>query len=287
MVTIPRTDDAPAADFPALLEAAAPGASAADEVEDPTIEYPSWDGEPVAETEKQYLPMTHTVAALRYRYRHRDDVYVIGDMLVYYRMNCNDIRVAPDVFVVFGAIGNHPRDSWLVWREGKAPDFVLEIASQGTWRRDLNEKRVLYALLGVKEYWCFDPTGACYTPALIAEVLNPETRRYEPLPVVSDPSGELRCFSPLLGVEFRVEAGLQLRIYDPETGERLRTLEESEELLRAETEARREAEGTIILANAARADAEAAAIQADAARADAEAQIQALQEEIRRLWEQE
>ena len=286
MVTKPRTADTPAADFPALLAAAAPGASAADEVEDPTIEYPSWDGEPVAETEKQYLPMTHTVAALRYRYRHRDDVYVIGDMLVYYRMNRNDIRVAPDVFVVFGAIGRHPRDSWLVWREGKAPDFVLEIASQGTWHRDLNEKRLLYALLGVKEYWCFDPTGRCFTPALIAEVLNPETRRYEPLPVAADASGELRCLSPLLGLEFRVEEELQLRIYDPETGERLRTLEESEDLLRAETEARREAEGTIILANAARADAEAAAIQADAARADAEAQIQALQEEIRRLREQ-
>ena len=207
------------------------------EVDDLTIHYPSSDGEPMAETEWQYIPLTETVAALRHWFRHRTDVYVIGDMLVYYRMNHNDIRVAPDVFVVFGASGGPPRDSWLVWREGKAPDFVMEIASVGTWQRDAREKRDIYAGMGVTEYWRFDPTGECFTPELAGEQLVDGI--YRTLPVAADAAGVLRGVSPLLGLEFRVEAERRLRVYNPATGERLRTLTESEDALAAEAAARR------------------------------------------------
>ena len=117
-------------------------------VDDLTIDYPSSDGEPMAESDHQYVPLTNTVSALRVRYHHRKDVYIAGDLLVYYRMNRTDVRVAPDVFAVFGATGNHRRDSWLVWREGKAPDFVMEIASRRTWQRDIDEKRPIYAAMG-------------------------------------------------------------------------------------------------------------------------------------------
>ena len=285
----------------------------ADEVDDLSIIYPSSDGEPMAESEQQYIPMTETVAEMRHWFRDRPDVYVIGDMLVYYRMNRTDIRVAPDIFVVFGVTSRHPRDSWLVWREGKAPDFVMEIASPGTWRRDVYDKRILYALLGVREYWRFDPTGLCFTPVLVGEALDPVTGQYGPLPVIMDASGVLRGHSPLLGLEFRVEEGLRLRVYDPATGERLRTLTESEDLLQSETEARQAAEAAVTEAEAiaseaetarqaaeaavteaeaiaseaetARQAAEAAASEAEAARQAAEARAQALQEEIRRLRE--
>ena len=287
----------------------------ADEVDDLSIIYPSSDGEPMAESEQQYIPMTETVAEMRHWFRDRPDVYVIGDMLVYYRMNRTDIRVAPDIFVVFGVTSRHPRDSWLVWREGKAPDFVMEIASPGTWRRDVYDKRILYALLGVREYWRFDPTGLCFTPVLVGEALDPVTGQYGPLPVIMDASGVLRGHSPLLGLEFRVEEGLRLRVYDPATGERLRTLTESEDLLQSETEARQAAEAAVTEAEAiateaetarqaaetaateaeaiaseaetARQAAEAAATEAEAARLVAEARAQALQEEIRRLREQQ
>ena len=287
----------------------------ADEVDDLSIIYPSSDGEPMAESEQQYIPMTETVAEMRHWFRDRLDVYVIGDMLVYYRMNRTDIRVAPDIFVVFGVTSRHPRDSWLVWREGKAPDFVMEIASPGTWRRDVYDKRILYALLGVREYWRFDPTGLCFTPVLVGEALDPITGQYGPLPVIMDASGVLRGHSPLLGLEFRVEEGLRLRVYDPATGERLRTLTESEDLLQSETEARQAAETAVTEAEAiaseaetarqaaeaaateaeaiaseaetARQAAEAAATEAEAARQAAEARAQALQEEIRRLREQQ
>ena len=219
--------------------AAAADDGAVIEVDDLTIHYPSSDGEPMAETEWQYIPLTETVAALRHWFRHRLDVYVIGDMLVYYRMNHNDIRVAPDVFVVFGATGGPPRDSWLVWREGKAPDFVMEIASVGTWQRDAREKRDIYAGMGVTEYWRFDPTGECFTPELAGEQLVDGI--YRTLPVAADAAGVLRGVSPLLGLEFRVEAERRLRVYNPATGERLRTLTESEDALAAETAARQAA----------------------------------------------
>jgi len=119
----------------------------------------------------QYVPLTETVSTLRVRFSNRPDVYVAGDMLVYYRPNEPSASVAPDVFAVFGTTGNHPRDSWIVWREGKAPDFVLEIASESTWRRDVEEKRRIYAAMWVSEYWKLDPTGRCFTPALIGEML--------------------------------------------------------------------------------------------------------------------
>ncbi|HXF06128.1 MAG TPA: Uma2 family endonuclease [Blastocatellia bacterium] len=39
------------------------------------------------------------------------------------------------------------------------PDLVVEILSPTTIKRDLEEKKDLYARCGVKEYWVFDPAG--------------------------------------------------------------------------------------------------------------------------------
>ena len=165
--------------------AATPPSPSAGAVDDLSIVYASSDGEPVAASDLQYVPLTETVSTLRIHFIDQSDVYVAGDMLVYYRMNDATASVAPDVFVVFGAAGNHPRDSWLVWREGKAPDFVMEMASESTWERDVGEKRDIYAAMGVREYWRFDPTGACFTPALVGELL--EDGEYQPMEVVEEP----------------------------------------------------------------------------------------------------
>ena len=119
------------------------GFATGSEEDDLSIEYPSSDGEPMAESKLQYTPLTDTVSALENYFIDRNDVFIAGDLLVYYRMNDNQTRVAPDVFVVFGAAGNHPRDSWLVWREGKTPDFVMEdsVAQHlGTGRRGRSGK---------------------------------------------------------------------------------------------------------------------------------------------------
>ena len=220
--------------------ARAPIPYAAGAVDDRSIDYPSSDGEPMAETELQYVPLTDTVSALRVRYHGRRDVYIAGDMLIYYRMNRADVRVAPDVYAVFGALGNHPRDSWLVWREGKAPDFVMEIASQSTWQRDRDEKRDIYAGMGVTEYWRYDPTGRFFTPALVGERLMAGI--YEELPVATDAAGILRVHSDILGLDICVLPGLELRLYDPLAEEWLRTHQETADALRTEVAARLAAE---------------------------------------------
>ena len=252
----------------------------ADVADDGGVAYPSSDGEPMAESESQLVPMIATFHALRDWYRHRPEVYVGSDLLVYYRRGDNGVRVAPDVFVVFGATGNHPRDSWRVWAEGKAPDFVLEIASEGTWQQDVGAKREIYAGLGVTEYWRFDPTGECFTPGLAGERLVNGV--YEPMPVLAEDAGMLRGYSPTLGLDICVLEGtafrdadsyvqeeLALRLYDPVSEEWLRMPWE-------EAAARRVAE-------AAQREAEAAQRTAESAQQEAEAENRRLREELRRL----
>ena len=67
--------------------------------------------------------------------------------------------VVPDVMVAFGVPSERFRLSYQTWRMGKVPDFVLEVVSESSWRRDYGSKRELYERLGVAEYFIFD--GRC------------------------------------------------------------------------------------------------------------------------------
>ena len=234
--------------------------------DDPDIYYPDSDGNPMAETDAQFYPLTETVLALRQRYADRDDVYVSGDLLIYYRMNDNTVRLAPDVFVVFG-IDDHLRSSYIIWREGgKTPDFVLEIASPGTFIRDMTEKRALYAAIGVTEYWRFDPTGQLFSPALVGERLG-EDGEYEPIEIGADDDGILRGYSEVLELDVCQRPDGDLRLFDPETQTWLSYLAE-------EVAARQTAETE-------RDEAQAARDEAQAARNEAEARARALEERLR------
>ena len=242
--------------------------------DDPDIYYPESDGQPMAETDAQFYPLTETVLALRQRYADRDDVYVSGDLLVYYRMNDNTVRLAPDVFVVFG-IDDHLRSSYIIWREeGKTPDFVLEIASPGTYVRDMTEKRALYAAFGVTEYWRFDPTDQLFTPALVGERLA-EDGEYEPIEIGMGDDGMLRGYSEVLGLDVCQRPDGDLRMYDPETQTWLSYLAE-------EVAARQAAEAARDEAETARDEAEAARNEAEAARDEAETRANILEEQLRR-----
>jgi len=67
----------------------------------PADEYPTTDGQPMAETEIHLLAMLHLIGALRYFFRQQKDVYVIGNMLFYYHKGDPQARRAPDVMVAF------------------------------------------------------------------------------------------------------------------------------------------------------------------------------------------
>ena len=188
-----------------------------DEMHDGVI-YPSGDGEPMAENAYQFKAITDTAPALMTWFRDVSTVYVAGDMFIYYRRGCNRVRVAPDVFVVAGAKGNHPRQSWRVWAEGAVPQFVLEVASESTWERDAGDKRDIYRDMGVLEYWRFDPeNGKYFREVLIGErLVNGE---YVQLEVRRGADGTLRGRSDFLGLDLCVRPDGQIRLYDPAAGE--------------------------------------------------------------------
>ena len=194
--------------------------------EDPTIFYPEDDDEPMSENDDQRRALIDTSESLIQHYADRPDVYVSADMFIYYEMNNPSRHMSPDVFVSFG-VPDHRHGSYFVWREGKPPDFVLEVASPGTWRRDATDKRDIYAAMGVTEYWRFDPNdGRYFQPPLIGERLD-DQGNYHLLPL-AEVDGVLTGYSPALGLDICVRSG-DLKLFDPVNRTWLRNLRESEE----------------------------------------------------------
>ena len=206
-------------------------------------EYPCGDGQPMSESGFQGIAIVETFDALRSRFGDRSNVYIALDMFVYYRRGDASSRVAPDVFVVFGADGNHIRHSWIIWEEGGVPPaFVLEVGSESTWERDAAEKREIYAEFGVAEYWRFDPLGWLFSPRLIGERLV--DGEYQPLDVSADDQGILRGHSSVLGLDICVRDS-RLRLYDPVSETWLLNSPEKDVALRERDAELREAEAEI------------------------------------------
>jgi Uma2 family endonuclease len=132
------------------------------------IDYPESDGKPMAETDKHRDLMTALIGSLSNHFAGEADVYVSGNLLLYYVEGDRDKCVAPDVFVVRG-VGKHERRTYKLWEERHAPNVVIEISSRGTKKEDLNWKKQLYAWLGVREYFIFDPEYKL-KPAAIAAI---------------------------------------------------------------------------------------------------------------------
>ena len=237
--------------------------------DDLSIVYPDSDGEPMAENDHQLTAMLDAISTLRAWFADREDVYPGGDMLMYYKINDNETRVAPDVFVVFGVESRHKRDSWIVWREGKAPDIVMELASGSTWRRDMREKRDIYAEMGVAEYWRFDPTSNYFIPPLVGERLV--DGEYTTIELNTSGDGILRGHSTVLALDLCALPDGNMRLYDPVSEQWLRTLDE-------ETAARQQAEAML-------RETEAELEVEKEARESAESELRMLREELRQYRE--
>jgi Uma2 family endonuclease len=217
------------------------------------IHYPSSDGQPVAESDFQLQPLLYAVTTLRTHFQERADVYVAGNMFIYYEEGNPEAVVAPDVFVVLGTT-KRDRASYMLWEEPKGPDFVLEITSRSTRTKDQGPKRGTYAFLGVREYFQYDPTHDYLVPALQGARLVAGS--YQALLPTTLPDGTLVLHSDVLGLDVRLEEGT-LRFYDPVTGQKLLSHAEIEQARRAAEQARREAEERAGREEAARQAAEA------------------------------
>lgn len=177
------------------------------------IEYPSRDGRPLGETDTHRDEIIAAIESLKGRYADRDDVYVAGDLLLYYEEGNARARFAPDVFVIFG-VPKRQRRIYKLWEEKVAPAFVLEVSSKGTWLEDAGNKKALCARLGVDEYFLFDPEADYLDPPLQGfRRTGGELRRIEP-----DARGAFE--SRTLGLFLSLEE-LRLVLTDVKSGERL------------------------------------------------------------------
>ena len=133
------------------------------------IDYPTGDGKPMAESDVHLLLMLSLIPTLREFFKPQPLVYVGGNMLVFYERGNKRKHVSPDVFVVRGVPKEREprRRAYLVWEEGRAPDFVVEFTSESTRVEDLDHKMAIYRdELRVREYFLFDPFAEHLDPAL-------------------------------------------------------------------------------------------------------------------------
>ena len=206
------------------------------------VDYPCSDGKPLAESDFQLKPLVYAITALQTHFLDRAQVYVAGDMFVYFKEGDPAAVVAPDVFVVLGA-PKRMRSSYKLWEEPKAPDFVLEVTSRSTRAEDQGRKREVYASLGVAEYWLFDPTGGWLAPRLQGFRLH--AGEYRALRPVAAIGGGVGVHSEALGLEVRYDAAGRLRFHDPVRGEDLPAHEEMRERVEQEIAARHAAEARL------------------------------------------
>ena len=79
-------------------------------------------------------------------------IYVSSELVTYYP---NESRFCPDILAVLD-VEDHDRMSWVVSKEGKGLDLVIEVHVEGDPAKDFERNVVRYARLGIPEYFVFD-----------------------------------------------------------------------------------------------------------------------------------
>ena len=160
----------------------------------------------------------------------------------------------------------------------------MEFSSKTTYRKDLTEKMVLYAELGIPNYILYDAEDLYLpSPLMGFRLVDGE---YVPI----EPGDDGRIHSDVLGLDFVIQ-DRRLRVYDPASGEWLQTPAEAyadraarETVARQEQSTRAEtAEARAETAEARAETAEARAEQETTARQKAEAEVERLREQLARL----
>lgn len=174
----------------------------------------------MAETDLHRQLMTVVIETLQDYLADDPQVYVTGNLLLYYEEGNPRKHVSPDVFVVRGVPKLPPRNYYLLWKERKPPQFVIEITSKTTRREDQTKKLALYRdLLKVREYFQFDPTEDYLKPPFQGHRLV--AGDYEPIRPIQG-----RLPSQILGLHLERD-GADLRFYDPVNARRLLTRQEA------------------------------------------------------------
>jgi Uma2 family endonuclease len=205
-----------------------------------SVIYPESDGQPMSESDATRDYLIYCVEVLRLYFQSRQQIYVSGNLFIYYEEGNNRASISPDVFVIFG-VHNRQRRSYKRWQEGgKLPSFILEITSFSTKKQDEVEKPLLYASLGVEEYFQYDPTADYLKPQLKGGRLV--NGSYQSLPLQLNQNTPF-IRSQVLGLDLQlhppdqaltlgvVPLPQELRFYDPQTGLKLLSRQEVEQAL--------------------------------------------------------
>ena len=172
--------------------------------------------EPDDMTSAEHLSETGLHHHLKQSLGNPDSTIVSGEKYVTGRRG-GDMRY-PDLLVAFGVDPEAYRETngYVIEEQGRPPDWVLEIASEGTGHIDVGEKREFYERLGITEYWRFDhtPTGRWHGARLAGDRLV--DGEYVAIEIETLPDGVLQGYSPALNLYLRWERG-ELAFYDPAT----------------------------------------------------------------------
>jgi Uma2 family endonuclease len=149
------------------------------------------------------------IKVLERHFQHDPDVYVSGDMFVYWEEGVPTSTVAPDVYFVRGT-PKRQRRNYLIWEEGVAPQFVMEVLSPSTQQKDrLQKPRIYQEIFKVREYFLFDQTGEYLDPIL--QGFRRRGNSFSRIRSVDD-----RIPSKVLDLHFENHEGT-LRVFDPNT----------------------------------------------------------------------
>ncbi|HVC93671.1 MAG TPA: Uma2 family endonuclease [Pirellulales bacterium] len=191
--------------------------------------YPDSDGEPMGETDLHVAAILHLYDALRRHFRRREDVHVAADLFLYYEEGNPSACKAPDVMVTKGVQGNHPRRFFRTWEEQVSPTVIIEVTSDKTRAEDEKVKPELYARIGVREYFIFDPELEVRRERLRGFRL----KRGQVSRLAPEAQGQVTSRELELVLE---PEGHLLRLFDPATGRRILTGEEQEDEVVAQRE---------------------------------------------------
>ena len=182
------------------------------------------------------------VSSLAIHFADEPDVTVASEVPVGPGLPVRDDARIPDLMVMRGGDRElmEEQRGYAIDRQGKAPDFVLEVASPTTGRADYTDKRLDYERFGVVEYWRFDPSGGEYHDAALAGDRLVDGV-YQPVDIEAMDEGRLRGYSEALGLYVCWEEGM-LRFFDPVTESYLRSHEEAEARVDEERASRMAAE---------------------------------------------
>ena len=227
--------------------------------------YPESDGEPLPDGQHQAPLYRAIVSTLEIHFRDYPDTSVNGNTFIYYEEGNPRRHIAPDCYVAFGVnvAALLERNTYLLWEMGKAPDFVLEIASESTAAVDTGRKRILYAAIGCGEYWLYDATGDDYYDGPLEGGYLGSDGWYHSYPLHRESDGMVWAHSPALSLDLCWIDG-RLRFYHPATQRWLPNFTETTDLLATERAA-------LAVERAARQTAEAriAQLEAELRRRDA------------------